>query len=84
MGFVNAIVVGVLDRQGLGVTDPWIDRASGDHRDRRDRGTGATDCSPPMVRIQPIVATLGTYLVLTGLTVTIVPEADRHGAGLAA
>jgi len=28
-----------------------------------------------VVRIQPIVATLGTYLVLTGLTVTIVPEA---------
>jgi ribose transport system permease protein len=70
MGFVNAIVIAVLIGT-LGLSDPWIvipvailmGAAIG-----LFNGVLAA-----YVRIQPIVATLGTYLILTGLTVTIVP-----------
>jgi ribose transport system permease protein len=72
MGFVNAIVVGVLMAR-FGFTSPWIVVPV-------SVGIGASvglvnGLLAAIVRIQPIVATLGTYLVLTGLTVTIVPEA---------
>ncbi|MDB5561576.1 MAG: transporter permease [Hyphomicrobiales bacterium] len=70
MGFVNAIIIAALIG-GLGLSDPWIvipvailmGAAIG-----LFNGVLAS-----YVRIQPIVATLGTYLILTGLTVTIVP-----------
>jgi ribose transport system permease protein len=70
MGFVNALIVTVLIGQ-LGLDAPWfvvpaailIGAAIG-----LVNGAFAA-----IVRIQPIVATLGMYLVLTGLTVTIVP-----------
>jgi ribose transport system permease protein len=70
MGFINAIVI-----QGLflsaGISSPLlvvpaallIGAAIG-----AINGFMAT-----VIRIQPIVATLGTYLVLTGLTLTILP-----------
>ncbi|BCP51781.1 ABC transporter permease [Kaistia sp. 32K] len=70
MGFVNAIVVLVLI-QKLGLTSPWI-------------VVGAAVAIGGLVgvlngflatilRIQPIVATLGTYLLLVGTTLTILP-----------
>lgn len=70
MGIVNAIVVQVLFLD-LGIRTPWvvvpavlvIGAASGFLN-----GFLAT-----IVRIQPIVATLGTYLVYSGLTVTLLP-----------
>jgi ribose transport system permease protein len=70
MGFINAIIIAVLIGT-LGLSDPWIvipvavlmGAAIG-----LFNGVLAS-----YVRIQPIVATLGTYLILTGLTVTIVP-----------
>jgi ribose transport system permease protein len=70
MGFINAIVIAVLIGN-LGLSDPWIvipvailmGAAIG-----LFNGLLAA-----YVRIQPIVATLGTYLILTGLTVTFVP-----------
>ena len=40
---------------------------------RRALRARSMDSSRPFVRIQPIVATLGTYLIFTGLTLTIVP-----------
>lgn len=70
MGFVNAIVVVVLIRN-LGIDSPFvivpaailIGAAVG-----VVNGLLAT-----VLRIQPIVATLGTYLILIGTTLTIVP-----------
>jgi len=70
MGFVNAILVTVVIGR-CGLEAPWfvvptallIGGAVGFFN-----GVFAA-----VVRIQPIVATLGTYLILTGLTVTIVP-----------
>src|SRR5690606_30013394 len=70
MGFVNAIVIKVLFLD-LGVESPFVivpvalvlGAAIG-----AVNGFLAT-----VVRIQPIVATLGTYLVLTGATLTILP-----------
>jgi ribose transport system permease protein len=70
MGFVNALVVTVVIGR-LGLAAPWfvvpaailIGAAVG-------LVNGALAA---IVRIQPIVATLGMYLVLTGLTITIVP-----------
>lgn len=71
MGFVNAIVIKVLFLD-LGIDTPFIivpvallvGACIG-----AVNGFLAT-----IVRIQPIVATLGTYLVLTGVTLTIVPS----------
>ncbi len=70
IGFVNAILVGVLAVQ-LGLASAWVlvpaalllGAALG-----AVNGLLAT-----VLRVQPIIATLGTYLVLSGLTVTIVP-----------
>ncbi|MEO9339652.1 ABC transporter permease [Mesorhizobium sp. SB112] len=70
MGFVNAIVISVLFLK-LGISSPFliipaallIGAVVG-----AVNGMLAT-----ILRIQPIVATLGTYLVLAGLTLTILP-----------
>lgn len=70
MGLVNAVVVQVLFLQA-GVSSPFllwpaallIGAAIG-----AVNGVLAT-----VVRIQPIVATLGVYLILTGVTLTILP-----------
>lgn len=70
MGFINALVVLVLV-QRLGIETPWIivpaaviiGAAVG-----AVNGVLAT-----VLRIQPIVATLGTYLILIGTTLTILP-----------
>ncbi len=70
MGFVNAVLVKTLIMD-LGVSSPFllvpsaivIGACVGAFN-----GTLAT-----VVRIQPIVATLGTYLILTGVTLTMVP-----------
>ena len=70
MGFVNAIVISVLFLKG-GIESPFILLpaallAGG--------AIGAINgFLVAIVRIQPIVATLGTYLVLTGVTLTILP-----------
>lgn len=70
IGFVNAVLVGVL-AVPLGVTEPWlllpaallVGAAIG-----AVNGALATS-----LRVQPIIATLGTYLMLSGLTVMLVP-----------
>ncbi|MEZ2328479.1 ABC transporter permease [Mesorhizobium sp. RCC_202] len=70
MGFVNALVIQVLFLN-LGISSPWIivpaallvGAAVG----------AANGVLATIVRIQPIVATLGTYLILTGITLTILP-----------
>ncbi|TPN89825.1 ABC transporter permease [Mesorhizobium sp. CU2] len=70
MGFVNALVIQVLFLN-LGMSSPWIivpaallvGAAVG----------AANGVLATIVRIQPIVATLGTYLILTGITLTILP-----------
>jgi len=70
MAFVNAIVIAILIGR-LGFDTPWllvpvavlIGMLVG-----LVNGTLAA-----VVRVQPIVATLGTYLILTGLAVTLVP-----------
>ena len=70
MGFVNAIVVtGVIGRSGF--SSPLIVLPAA-------VALGATiglvnGLLAAILRIQPIIATLGTYLVLMGVTVTIVP-----------
>ncbi|OHV58354.1 ABC transporter permease [Mesorhizobium sp. LCM 4577] len=69
MGFVNALIQ--LLFLNLGITSPWIivpaallvGAAVG----------AANGVLATIVRIQPIVATLGTYLILTGITLTILP-----------
>jgi ribose transport system permease protein len=70
MGFVNAVLVVVLIGQ-LDVTSPLLLLPGA-------LALGAAigfinGCLATVVRIQPIIATLGSYLVLTGLTVTLVP-----------
>jgi ribose transport system permease protein len=71
MGFVNAIVIAVLVTQ-LGLSSPWIIVPVA-------LGLGAAvgafnGLLATVVRIQPIIATLGSYLILTGLTLTILPS----------
>jgi ribose transport system permease protein len=70
MGFVNAIIVQVLIT-GAGISSPWIvipaALAVGVLAGALNGSLAA------FVRIQPIVATLGTYLLFSGLTLTIVP-----------
>ncbi|MGT2465437.1 ABC transporter permease [Mesorhizobium atlanticum] len=70
MGFVNALVIQALFLN-LGISSPWIivpaallvGAAVG----------AANGALATIVCIQPIVATLGTYLILTGVTLTILP-----------
>jgi ribose transport system permease protein len=70
MGFVNAILVAVLIGR-MGMESPFIVIPAAILMG------GAVGLFngflAAIVRIQPIVATLGTYLILFGLTVTIVP-----------
>jgi ribose transport system permease protein len=70
MGFVNAVLVtGLIGR--LGVTSPPLVFAAAL---TLGGAVGLINgLLAAVVRIQPIIATLGAYLVLTGLTVTIVP-----------
>jgi ribose transport system permease protein len=70
MGFVNALLVKTLIMD-LGITSPFVlvpaAIAIG-------ASVGAFNgFLATVVRIQPIVATLGTYLILTGVTLTMVP-----------
>jgi ribose transport system permease protein len=70
MGLVNALIVQALIA-GAGVSSPWAVVPAA-------LAIGATAGAlngllAVFVRIQPIVATLGTYLIFTGLTLTIVP-----------
>jgi ribose transport system permease protein len=70
MGFVNAIIVQALIISG-GVSTPWIIVPSA-------LATGLlvgafNGFNATVLRIQPIVATLGSYLLLSGLTLTLVP-----------
>ncbi|MBZ9760524.1 ABC transporter permease [Mesorhizobium sp. CA8] len=70
MGFVNALVIQLLFLN-LGISSPWIIVPAAllvGALVGAANGTLAT-----IVRIQPIVATLGTYLFLTGVTLTILP-----------
>lgn len=70
MGFVNAIVVAVIIT-GAGITSPIIVIPAAL---LTGAAIGAVNgILAARVRIQPIVATLGTYLVLLGLSVAIVP-----------
>lgn len=70
MGFVNAVLISVLVL-GAGIASPFvlvpaallIGVAVG----------AANGWLATIVRVQPIVATLGTYLVLAGVTLTILP-----------
>ena len=70
MGFVNAVIVQAL-LIGAGISSPWIvipaALAVGVLAGALNGALAA------FVRIQPIVATLGTYLLFSGLTLTIVP-----------
>jgi ribose transport system permease protein len=70
MGLVNALIVQTLIADA-GISSPWavvpaaliVGAAAG----------ALNGFLAVFVRIQPIVATLGTYLLFTGLTLTIVP-----------
>jgi ribose transport system permease protein len=70
MGFVNAVIVQTLIADA-GISSPWIvipaALAVGVLAGALNGVLAA------FVRIQPIVATLGTYLLFTGLTLTLVP-----------
>lgn len=70
MGFINAIVVQTL-LIDANIASPWIIVPSA-----LAIGVAAGALNgflAVVVRIQPIVATLGTYLLFTGLTLTLVP-----------
>jgi ribose transport system permease protein len=70
MGFVNAIIVQALIADA-GISSPWVvipaALVAGGLAGALNGALAA------FVRIQPIVATLGTYLLFSGLTLTIVP-----------
>jgi ribose transport system permease protein len=70
MGFVNAVVIQLLFlKSGIGTPFVLIPAAL-----LVGAAIGAINgFLTTVVRIQPIVATLGTYLVLTGVTLTILP-----------
>lgn len=71
MGFVNAIVVKILIMD-LGITSPVIIIGAAI---LIGAAIGAVNgFLAAYIRIQPIVATLGTYLVLVGITLTILPS----------
>ena len=70
MGLVNALIVQTLIIDA-GISSPWIVVPTA-------LAVGAAAGAlngflAVVVRIQPIVATLGTYLLFTGLTLTLVP-----------
>jgi ribose transport system permease protein len=70
MGFVNALIVQTLIADA-GISSPWLVVPAA-----LVLGAVAGALNgflAVFVRIQPIVATLGTYLIFTGLTLTIVP-----------
>jgi len=70
MGFVNAIVIQLVFLKA-GIESPWVIIATALVA---GAAIGAINgFLTTIVRIQPIVATLGTYLVLTGVTLTILP-----------
>jgi ribose transport system permease protein len=70
MGFVNAIVIQLLFLKG-GIETPLVLIPTAL---LVGAAIGAVNgFLTTIVRIQPIVATLGTYLVLTGVTLTILP-----------
>lgn len=70
MGFVNAIVISVLFLKS-GIESPFIIVPAAL---LAGAAVGAVNgFLVSIVRIQPIVSTLGTYLVLMGVTLTIVP-----------
>ncbi|TCL71445.1 ABC transporter permease [Rhizobium sp. BK251] len=70
MGFVNAIVIQVLFLS-VGISSPFVLVPAAL---LTGLAVGAINgFLATVVRIQPIVATLGTYLVLGGITLTIVP-----------
>ena len=70
MGFVNAIVIQLLFLKA-GVSSPFVIFPAAL---LIGAAIGAINGAlTTLVRIQPIVATLGTYLVLTGVTLTILP-----------
>jgi len=70
MGFINAIVVLVLV-QRMGIESPWIIVPAAIALGAL---AGAVNgLLATVLRIQPIVATLGTYLILIGATLTILP-----------
>lgn len=71
MGFVNAVVV-LFVVQGLGVTSPFIIVPAALLMGLL--GGAVNGFLAVILRIQPIVATLGTYLVLIGATLTILPS----------
>lgn len=70
MGFINVLIVKVLVMD-QGVSSPWIIVP---FALLVGAGVGAFNgFLATVVRIQPIVATLGTYLVLSGATFTLLP-----------
>ncbi|WP_417436140.1 ABC transporter permease [Hoeflea sp.] len=71
MGFVNAVVVLVFI-QMLGITSPFIIVPAALLTGLA--GGVVNGFLAAVLRIQPIVATLGTYLVLLGVTLTILPS----------
>lgn len=71
MGFVNAIIVLVFI-QGLGITSPFVIVPAALLVGLL--GGAVNGFLAAILRIQPIVATLGTYLVLIGATLTILPS----------
>ncbi|WP_425417682.1 ABC transporter permease [Oricola indica] len=71
MGFVNAVIVLVFI-QGMGVTSPFIIVPAALLIGAA--GGVVNGLLTSVLRIQPIVATLGTYLVLIGVTLTILPS----------
>ncbi len=78
MGFANALAIKVL-AVDAGVTSPWVVVPA-------VLGAGAliglfNGVLAAVVRIQPIVATLGTYLILGGLTLTILPSPEGVAPG---
>jgi ribose transport system permease protein len=70
MGLVNAIIVKVMVVD-LGLSSPWLIVPAAL---LLGAAVGAVNgLLATVLRIQPIVGTLGTYLVLSGLTLTILP-----------
>jgi ribose transport system permease protein len=70
MGFVNAVLVQVL-MLDLGVASPWAIAPAA--LAIGALGGAFNGLLATMVRIQPIVATLGTYLLLSGATLALLP-----------
>ncbi len=70
MGFINVVIVKTL-MIDLGVSSPWIVVVAALVI---GASVGAMNgILTTVIRIQPIVATLGTYLVLNGATLTLLP-----------